>query len=244
MSKFALILTAVLAVAMLSGCFPVAVGGSQVVGSGRTTTQTYDFSGFTRVQIGSAFEANVTQGDDYKVAVTVDDNIVEYLDVRVEGDTLRIGLKPTLVMGFRNTTLRADVTLPDIAGLDVSGAARTRVTGLNTGKAVEIRVSGASQLTGDISSGEMNIDASGASRAELSGKTGRLEARASGASTLRLQDLASTDTRVEASGASNVTVNPSGRLTAEASGASNIRYTGSPTSVQADTSGASSVRQN
>lgn len=244
MSKLALILTAVLAVAMLSGCFPVVVGGEQVVGSGRSTTQEYDFSDFTRVQIGSAFEANITQGDDYKVAVTVDDNIVQHLDVRVDGDTLRIGLKPMLRFSFRNTTLRAEITMPDLTGVDASGATRIDVRGFKNDKRVDVDASGASQVNGDISSGEMNIDASGASRVELSGQTGRLDASASGASTLRLGELASTDTRVNASGASNITVNASGRLTGEASGASSVRYTGSPTSVQVDTSGASSVRQN
>jgi hypothetical protein len=243
MSKLVLILTAVLAVAMLSGCFPVVVGGEQVVGSGRSTTQEYDFRGFTRVQIGSAFEATVTQGESYSVAVTVDDNIVQYLDVRVDGDTLHIGLKPMIRFSFRDTTMRAEVTLPDLEGLDVSGATRTRAQGFSNDKTVEVEVSGASRLTGDISSGEMNIEASGASHVELNGETGRLDARASGASTLRLQDLASADTRVDASGASTIVVSPSGRLTGDASGASTVRYAGSPASVRVDTSGASSVRQ-
>jgi hypothetical protein len=243
MSKLVLFVTAITALAMLSGCFPIVVGGEQVVGSGRAITEEYDFSGFTRVNVGSAFEVDVNQGDNYAVAVTVDDNIVQYLDVRLDGDTLRIGLKPTIRFGFRNTVLRAEVTMPELEGLDVSGATRTRVNGFSSDKMVEIEVSGASQLTGDVSSSEMNIEASGASRVELNGETGRLDARASGASTLRLQDLSSTDTRVNASGASTIVVNPSGRLTGDASGASTVRYSGSPASVQVDTSGASSVRQ-
>jgi hypothetical protein len=243
MSRLVLFLTGVLAVAMLSGCFPIVTGGEQVVGSGRSATQEYDFSGFTRVGVGSAFEVDINQGDDYAVAVTVDDNIVEYLDVRVDGDTLLIGLRPSLRLGFRNMVLRAEITMPDLAGLDLSGATRTRVNGFSNDRMVDIEVSGASQLTGDLTSGEMNVEASGASRVELNGETGALDARASGASTLRLQDLASTDTRVDASGASTIVVNPSGRLTGDASGASTVRYAGSPSTVQVDTSGASSVRQ-
>lgn len=243
MSKLVLLVTALLAVSLLSGCFPIVIGGEQVVGSGRSVTEEYDFSGFTRVNVGSAFEVDVTQGDDYAVSVTVDDNIVQYLEVRLDGDTLRIGLRPTIRFGFGNTVLRAEITMPEMEGLDLSGATRTRVRGFSSDKMLDVEVSGASTLTGDISSGEMNIEASGASRVELSGETGALDARASGASTLRLQDLASTDTRVNASGASTVVVNPSGRLTGDASGASTVRYAGSPSTVQVNTSGASSVRQ-
>lgn len=225
----------------LGGCFPA--GGAVLTGSGRTTTTDYDFSDFTKVSVSSAFQAEITQGESYATSVTVDDNIVEYLDVRVDGDTLHIGLKPRVSLGFRNTTLRTEITMPDLDGLDLSGATRTQVRGFSNTKPASVEISGASQLRGDITTGEMRMRASGASTVELNGSTGRLEVEASGASTVRLQDFTSQDTNVEASGASNVTVNPSGRLTGEASGASTVSYAGNPTSVQVDTSGASNVRQ-
>jgi hypothetical protein len=213
-----------------------------ITGSGRTTTENYDFSDFTKLSIGSAFQTEVTQGSNYAVSVTVDDNLVEYLDVRVDGDTLHIGLKPRISLGFRNTTLRAQVTMPDVVGLDLSGATRTQVTGFKNEKPANVQVSGASQLRGDITTGQMRMDASGASNVDISGSTGSLNVEASGASTVRLDDFTSTDTQVQASGASNITVNASGKLTGDASGASTVRYVGNPASVQVDTSGASSVR--
>jgi hypothetical protein len=225
---------------LLAGC---TFGANVITGSGRTTTQDYDFSDFTRVSIGSAFESEVTQGDGYAVTLTVDDNIVEHLDVRVDGDTLHIGLKPLVSLGFRNTTLRAQITMPDIEGLDLSGATRTDLSGFSNTKPVDVEVSGASQLRGDITTGEMRMRASGASTVEIDGSTGPLDVEASGASTVRLDNFTSTDTEVRASGASNVTVNASGRLTGDASGASTVQYMGDPTSVRVDTSGASNVRE-
>ncbi len=230
-----------LVAASLGGCFPA--GGTMVTGSGRTTTQEYEFSDFTKVSIGSAFQAEITQGESYAVSVTVDDNIEEYLDVRMDGDTLHIGLKPRVGLGLGNVTLRAKITMPDLQGLDLSGASRTNVSGFKNDKPAAVEVSGASQLRGNLATGQMRMNASGASTVELSGSTGRLDVEASGASTVRLDDFTSTDTSVRASGASNVTVNASGTLNANASGASTISYVGKPASVQADTSGASNVRQ-
>lgn len=230
-----------LVASMLGGCFYA--GGSVVTGSGRATTTDYDFSDFTKVNISSAFESEITQGESYATSVTVDDNIVEYLDVRVDGDTLHIGLKPRISLGFRNTTLSAQITMPDLEGLDLSGATRTQLRGFSNTRPAEVELSGASQLRGDITTGEMRLNASGASTVELEGSTGRLDVEASGASTVRLEDFTAEDANVRVSGASNVTVNTSGRLTGEASGASTVSYTGSPSSVQVDTSGASNVRQ-
>ncbi len=211
--------------------------GDVITGSGRTTTKNYDFSGFTKVSIGSAFQADITQGESYATSVTVDDNIVEYLDVRVEGDTLHIGLKPRLSLGFRNTTLKTQITMPDLAGLDLSGATRTNVKGFKNDQPASVEVSGASQLRGDLTTGQMKMRASGASTVDISGATGTLDVEGSGASTVRLDNFTSTDTNVRASGASNVTVNASGKITGEASGASSVSYVGNPTSVLVDTSG-------
>ena len=218
-------------------------GGSVLTGSGRATTRDYDFTGFTKVSVGSAFQAEITRGESFTTSVTVDDNLVQYLDVRMDGSTLHVGLKPSLNLGFRNTTLRAKVTMPDLQGLDLSGATRTQVSGFSNTSAADVEISGASQLHGDLTTGELRMRASGASTVEISGATDALDVEASGASTVRLDNFTSKDTQTRASGASNITVSASGRLTGEASGASSVRYIGSPASVQVNTSGASSVRQ-
>jgi hypothetical protein len=239
----ALLLVFGMIVPSIAGCTFSTVGGSVVTGSGRTTTKDYDFSGFTKVNVGSAFQTDIKQGQGYSTSVTIDDNLVDYLDVRVDGDTLTIGLKPRLSLGFRNTTLKAAITMPDLQGLDLSGATRTNVTGFSNTLPANVQVSGASQLRGGYTTGQMRLQASGASTVELVGSTGALDIEASGASTVRFDNLKSTDTNVRASGASNVTVNPSGRLTGDASGASTVAYVGNPTTVQVNTSGASNVRK-
>ena len=39
------------------------------------------FSDFSRVEIGSAFQATISQGDAYQVSITLDDNAWDYLEV-------------------------------------------------------------------------------------------------------------------------------------------------------------------
>ncbi len=68
-----------------------------------------------------------------------------------------------------------------------------------------------------------------------------MRATASGASQIDLEELTAADADIEASGASNVTVNASGTLDANASGASNIYYLGNPTLGRINESGGSNV---
>ena len=231
-----------LASAMLAGCMPT-IGGTMVTGSGRASTQEYDLSGFSKVNVSSAFRAEIRQGESYRVSVTIDDNLVEYLDVRVEGGTLHIGMKPRVSIGFRNTTQRAEITMPALEGVELSGATQGTVSGFASDRPLEVEVSGASRLRGDITAGETRMNVSGASTVEVEGAASGLDIEASGASSVRLDNFATQDARVEVSGASNATVNAKGKITGTASGASTVNYIGEPASVRVDSSGASNVRQ-
>jgi hypothetical protein len=225
-------------VLLLAGCaVPFA---PLITGSGSAVTKDFDLAGFTAVAAGSAFEVEITRSDTYGVAVTVNENLVERLDVGVSGDTLRIYLKPGIA---RNAVLKAKVTMPELTGLNLSGASSTTLTGFNANKSLKGEVSGASTLRGDLTCGNAQFDVSGASKVELQGSAQDLNVRASGASTANFERFNSKNTVVNASGASHVTVAASGSLDVEASGASTVRYTGEPAKLKVNTSGASSVGQ-
>jgi hypothetical protein len=215
--------------------------GNGITGSGRALTREFDLAGFTRVAAGSAFHVRISQGAHFSVTVTVDDNLVDYLDVSRSGDTLRLSLKPNV--NIRNATLKAAVIMPELTGLDLSGATGTTIAGFSSEKPLAVELSGASHLRGDIQSGDVRFGVTGAATVELRGGAGHLKIKASGASTVNLEGYATKDTAVQADGASHVTVNANGKLEATASGASSIRYVGKPVSIQSHTSGASSVRR-
>jgi len=227
-------------VLLLAGC--AVPFTPQISGAGPAVTKNLDLAGFTAVAAGSAFQVEITRSDTYSVAVTVSENLVERLDVGVTGDTLRIYLEPGLG-SIGNATLKAKVTMPELSGLNLSGASRTTVTGFNSNMALNSEASGASTLRGDLTCGNAQLEVSGASKVELRGSAYDLKVKASGASTADLSNFTSRNTVVDASGASQVSVAASGSLDVEASGASTVRYAGEPARLKVNTSGASSVGQ-
>ena len=95
-----------IAVLMLAGC--AVPFGTQLVPSGPLVTQDFDLANFSAVAAGSAFQVEITQSDSYSVSVTVNENLVERLDVGVSGNTLRISLKPGIGLAGA-ATLKAKV---------------------------------------------------------------------------------------------------------------------------------------
>jgi hypothetical protein len=216
-------------------------GPGPLVGSGNVVVEEFDLSGFDEVEVSNAFEVEIRQGDAFGVVVRVDDNVQQYLDVFKQGSTLSIGLKPLASGTVSAVTLKAEVTMPELTGLELSGASDVTVADFKSTEALYVEASGASSLQGDIEAGGLRFNLSGASEVRLSGSGGDLVMDVSGASSADLAEFAVADAEIQVSGASSAAVNVSGRLEAEASGASRVRYRGRPTLGSVDASGGSSI---
>jgi hypothetical protein len=212
--------------------------GQRVRGSGKVVTKDVAVSSFTRLQVSWGFEVTAAVGQP-SLKLRVDDNLDRYLDVGVEGDTLRIGLKR--VSSVSDATLQATVTAPSLAQIQGSGSSRVHLRDRLAGDELRVELSGASRLDGPVDSKSATAAVSGASEVELSGRAASLNASASGASHLLLQQLQVDALEVSLSGASNAEVSVRRTISASLSGASSLRYRGSPTFTRQEVSGGSSV---
>jgi hypothetical protein len=225
---------------LLVGCTPPA---NTITGSGKAVTREEEISGFDEVDVGHAFQVDIRQGERFRVVVRIDDNLLDELLLEKQGSTLKIGLRPPPGINVNRFTGEAEVTMPQLTGLELSGACQGTITGFASGEPVRMKVSGASQLRGDIEAGDARFDVSGASQMTLSGSGDDLTLEASGASIADLSGFSVDDADIDASGASRVTVDVSGTLDVNGSGSSLVTYLGSPRMGRIDLSWKSSVKQ-
>ena len=227
--------------------------------SGNTVTRDEDFTDFTIVDIGSAFEAEITQSNSYSIKITADENIMERIQVSKTGETLTIRVTGIII---QVDTLKAEITMPELHELSFSGATHGIATGFSSTHNLTLTLSGASSLDADISTGYVEINLEGASRlqgevtasedaklfiggastVELTGEAKDiLVEECSGASSLDLSNFPVNNANVNLSGASSATIKLDGRLDADISGASHLTYIGEPTMGNIVTSGGSTL---
>jgi hypothetical protein len=212
-----------------------------LLGTGNIETQEKSFTGFDRVEAGHVFQVEINQGEDFSVIVRVDDEVKEFVQVTKQGNTLKLGLKPDRTYTFKNVTLEATITMPELTGVSLSGASHAQVTGFKSAKDLNLDISGTSSMEGDIEASAVTCELSGSSTINLDGSTNDLVVNASGGSIVKLSEFSTADADIEANGASTVTVNVNGTLDANASGASRVYYVGAPTLGTVNTSGAASI---
>lgn len=230
-----IIVICLISVGLMAGCEPLQI----VNGSGMIVARDFDYSGFTDIEVGSAFEIDIFPSDEYAVSVTANENMFEYIEVKQSGDKLEIGMKPMVGITFGNVTLKAEVSLPELRGLDVSGASEASALGFQSNEDFDLSVSGASSLNLEIEAADVAGDVSGASRV-----TGSLTASSalfelSGASDMDVL-LVADDVRMDISGASDVNGNlESSETKILLSGASKFDMTGNAGNIILEASGAS-----
>ena len=251
---YLIIIAAIIIPLTISGC-------EAVTGSGELMTLVMDYEDFERIEAGYAFDVEITRADTYKVHIIIDEALVEYLNVKKSGGTVYIGLKSG--HNYMKQIRRAEITLPTLSRLELSGASEGTISGFSTSGdmnfelsgasslhiedlktgVVNLDMSGASGITGKIETSEGKFGLSGASNLKLSGSASELKIEASGASEVILTDFPVINADVELSGASDADIVVNGRLSIDLSGGSKLSYAGDPKLGSIDVSGSSSIEQ-
>lgn len=203
-------------------------------------------AGFTKIDVSGAIDLYLSQGTEDAVAVSAGSNdFTTRIRTELNGNTLRIYFdsKGLNWKSWGNLKLKAYVTFKTIESIEASGACNVRLTNVLKAKELQVEMSGASDLKGEIATENLRVRTSGASRITVSGASTNLWVDANGASNLRATDLLVEMGKVDASGASVVRLNVNKELNAIASGGSAIYYKGEGLIRDINTSGGATVKR-
>jgi hypothetical protein len=229
------------------------------------SSKEFTASGVNRVSVRFPLEIEIIRAESPGVTVTGNETQVDNVTVVQEGDRLTLGYNINLVsiIAAPFSRIHAQIALPELRELNVSGAAHGTVRGFDSPAefalvvsgasrldlsemsvgAMKFDLSGASRIDGQISvKGESDFRIAGASRIELKGSGGDITVEAAGASHIDLERFTVRSANIKLVGASHCSVNMNGKLDAAVEGASRLEYEGQATLGEVRTNGASSLR--
>jgi hypothetical protein len=233
--------------------------------SGSSLTNPQDFKDFTRLDIQNAFDVEVLHSGTFGVEITASKALLDYLSVTQTGDTLTLKLSPNHPFTdfvLMRKVLKARIAMPVLRGLALSGASKAVVSGFESTNNLDlilagassmklasveaadarINVSGACDLNGKLTAGNVTIDVSGASHVVLSGTGKDVKMTGTGASRLDLESFVHKTATVTLSGATQATVDTREHLDFSLSGASRLFFLSNPKMGTMEVLGASTVK--
>ena len=195
---------------------------------------------FDQLELSHGFDVDVVVTDGPpSIEVTVDDNLVDHLEVEVRGDVLEVGFDNRSSYDF-DVEPTATISMPSLDRIDLSGAVTADVAGIKAAEAIEVDASGASDLSLNVRVDSLTIDASGASNVDVDGRAEDVQIDASGASNVDLGSLGANGATVDLSGASFLRLGTVERVEGALSGASTLAAA-TTSDVNVRTSGASTI---
>jgi hypothetical protein len=212
--------------------------------NGERALQTEDrainnFSGLTTSISGKIY---FTQGANYQVQVTAQQNILDVIETYKIGSELIIKFRNNVnVQGHSDITV--NITAPLLNNLHLSGAAHVNVKGNFIANDFDATVSSSGNFTIDhlevASTLSTSVSGSGSIKL-LSGKANESKADVSGSGAIDLSVLRASHAAAKISGSGSVRMNVAQTLDAAISGSGNVYYWGNP-SVSTHISGSGKV---
>ncbi|MDR0939564.1 MAG: DUF2807 domain-containing protein [Mediterranea sp.] len=241
-------LAAILLMVFASGC----VGGEYVTASKNYITKEMKMDNFHAVNLQGSGNVAYRQGDEPRVEIYGSDNVVEKLDVFVEGGTLYLKYKKGVrVRGDSKLSYR--VYSPELNGLSINGAGNVMfANGVNSQGDLSVTINGSGNIKGEamrcrdlsvkingsgrvdlkgIESASCSFAINGSGDLRLGGTSGTIDMRISGAGNIRADELKAGSVSVGISGSGDVKCYATEKLKARISGAGNIGYKGDPKEI-------------
>ncbi|HSW59064.1 MAG TPA: DUF2807 domain-containing protein, partial [Dehalococcoidales bacterium] len=165
-----LAILALLVAVLLPGCKRVS---SSLNGSGLIVDQDVEIKEFTSINARGLYNLVIQPGEKHKVTISLDDNLFNRIQINLERKTLKLGLVAPAT--FFPTTFRVTITMPNLAGLNLSGGAKAFLKGFNAPDEFTLFVSDKGLVEGSLVADNLICVLSGGSKVILAGSGQRLE---------------------------------------------------------------------
>jgi hypothetical protein len=189
-------------------------------GSGDLTTRTHDLDDCQAIRLECGLDIDITFGSEQRVALVMDDNLVEFYELTVRNGTLVIDADDD---PRPSRDARLELVLRRLESVEIEGAGDITVE----------------DLDGD----RLTIDISGAGDIEASGEVERLDLVVNGAGDIDTRDLAAERATVTINGAGDVRVRADKACTVEINGVGDVDVYGDPDDFEKDVNGIGSVKK-
>lgn len=222
------ILFLVLAASLTTACqFDINLG--QVNGNGNVVTEERPVSeSFTAIRGSAGLDVFLEQGDEAKIVVEADENLLDIIETEIVEGKLKIGTKENI---GRSKAKKVYVTYTSLNTIEASSGADVIANSVVKSENLTLDCSSGSDLEVDVFAKYVIAETSSGADLKVSGKATNLDASASSGSDLNAKDLLVINCTADVSSGADITVNVKEKLISETSSGGDVRYYGNPGNV-------------
>ena len=223
------------ALLLLAGC-----GLYGVDGNGERVSEVRPLQGFSAVSCDGSLDVTIHRGDEFRVEVSIDSNLLPLVHTDVSGDVLRIDSDR---IGDTVAGPNVIVTMPALRSAALNGSGTVWAGGFQETQPVSLVLDGSGDLAfaGDASRVDVRLSGSGDTR--LQGTADALSVNLDGSGTVDAYNFAATTADVALSGSGDVAASVSGSVRVSLSGSGTVDLYGDAVLERIEVSGSGEIRR-
>ncbi len=215
--------------------------GERIDGSGKRATEARAMSGFSSLQVSGSWTVQMRQGNSEGVTVEADDNLLQYIETKVDGKTLHIQPKKGTRLQFKSRPV-VTVNFIDVRSISLGGANNLDAPSYKVDK-LEINLGGGGNVKlEEVDVRNLNVNIGGSGTLNAKGKATSQSYNVGGSGTIRAEDLVGDKVSVSIGGSGSMRVHANDTLNISVAGSGSVAYKGDP-KITRSIVGSGSVRK-
>lgn len=230
-----------LPITILSLLFTSCILSPSIKGNGDVVEQERNIDDFSELKVSRGMNVYITYGDDTKLMIRADGNLLKVIETEVIGDVLEISSEANIKKAKEKKVF---VTTPNLDKLKAfAGSNVYSENTIETGNFI-VSASAGSNIKLQLDAKQVEVSASAGSNINLKGKAKSITGKASSGSNIRANELNSSKADCKVSSGANFWVTATNQLMGKASSGGNIFYYGSPENTEIHKSSGGNVIKN
>jgi hypothetical protein len=215
----------------------------KIEGNGNIKKETRAVSGYTAISSSGSWDVMVAYGESNSIEVEGDENLLSYIETKVEDGKLSIRAKNVNLQSRNKITVY--VSLKKLTGVYLSGSGDIIGDGkFSNDGTTEFRTSGSGGIK--LAFAKLNdvfVKVSGSGQIKLSGSANSVETTISGSGGADCRNVIADDADIHISGSGNAQVYANRSVKASISGSGSASYRGTASEISKHVSGSGSFRK-
>jgi hypothetical protein len=215
--------------------------GSSVKGNGNVVKEERDITGFNGIKASRGVNVYVSQGDEEKVMVEADENLVDLIETEVDDSMLKVTIRRRI---RESTSCKVHVTVSGLKKVQASAGSNIYSEHEIHAGNMELSASAGSNIKMEITAQALDISASAGSNIFLEGASREVKVQASAGSNVKAEELITEVCKAKAGSGANIYITVNEKLDGNASSGGNVFYSGNPRHLDTASSSGGNVRKN
>ncbi|MGG8494822.1 head GIN domain-containing protein [Tenacibaculum sp. TC6] len=212
----------------------------KVTGNGTMTTETRNVQRFDKVSVGGSFDVVLTDGNEGKITIEGEENIIPYVETEVHNGKLKINFKNNT--NIRTTRkLLVTVAFNELESVSLGGSGNVKVTKEISNSDVSFSVGGSGNISALVGANNVKASIGGSGNIKLEGKTNDFKCSIGGSGNVKAYELKANNLKASIAGSGSIQTHVTSNIKASIVGSGSIYYKGKPNSIDTTSLGSGDV---